>query len=485
MSTARIESKVEDYKPSDDMNFIAFKEIWARPLNEEFIAEYCKSITPESHSMLSLRFRYLTQEEDNFLNSLVKNILDKLAKSKEKSLDSGEWMILGKAYELGIGVEKNYKLALNAYQKANNPLGNYESGCMCLRLGEESIQDELHYKYYLTRAIKYFEDAKALHIPEAYYMLGDMQRYGRLLPFDRDKALENFRISAGLGCRDAAYAIAIEHANLNGTVTIDMALDNLQKAIRKGSPIALFNFAEGIIKWRQYNLKYELHRKLIDQGPVRLRTYCEELVKRKNTMQLNETEKVISTLADVYADGTGGSVNLLKAVILHRTLIEMGNAQHIAENLIESRMCSLIYVLTKSNTINIDPEIIYHTCIALDEKIFAKSGKTKFDDDLLQELYKKFNEIALNQTALFIQLMNKANDSMWRIGSVLSPEATTHLKLAMATQIDEHFFRNKMEKSLSKIAADYLFFNPIKPTGKEEKSEPRLSESVAKVSPSS
>lgn len=490
MSTARTESKLqieEKHIQAEDTDFVAYKQIWAQPLDERFINEYYDSPTAMSHALLSLRFNHLARGEKNFLESLVKKILQKKEESKEEILQSSDWMILGKAYELGLGVNVDYKAALMNYQNAHSPLGIFESGRMYFNLGNTRKTDEPKIiQAHFLNAKTCFELAETNGIPEATYMLGRMHYNGNFFKPSKPEALKHYRIAAKLGCAEAWYAL-IQPDNTH-LVPAQKNLDFIQKAIQAGLPVALAHYGRAIIDDIEAQASFKTPRQLTNKTAVHARLYFEELIKREHKIEVtaehrHRTEDIAYLLANAYETGRGVEQKPIEAVKLYRQHIEASGED---KNHYKKRALDLIRALQALDWPNKSPELVYHACIALDKIIidtypshellaaWAHWNKNPNEQKIfLNALHQQFNDIAIKQPELFVKFMSSAEDTIERIGSILKPEATAKLLSQTAGQIDEYFFKFKGEKSLPMISAGYLFFNPTK-TAVVEESKPEM-----------
>lgn len=447
MSSVRAQSKSESgANPATLLD--SYKQIWAIPLDQDYIEKYINNLTPNNHSHLSLRFQYLSRTEKTFIESIIKNLLEK----NPTDIKPGEWMLLGKAHEHGLTVKRNEILASECYQKINNPIAKLDAAKLLYNERGSFIS------IYLL-----LESDEVKKIPEANLLKAYLFKH------ERSKYLSHLEEAAKSGCAEAAWVLAKKYSNSQDKSPNPRALEYLETAVRGGIPEALYTLTQEYINGGLYYIPSEQNG---EPDRVKARECYEELVERNNDVAIFE-------LARAYAEGVGCERNPLKSMQMYRQLLEITSLE-TARDVYTQRAYKLLVDLCNSDWENQSHEFIYNACIALDKVIVDKELQRdlmyqrykprlnnaqcavliRAESGVLESLQATFNNIAITNPDAFVKCMINAGDTIERISSILSPLAAKAILSRARSEIDEHFFHKKGEESLTLIPAEYLFFTP-------------------------
>ena len=156
--------------------------------------------------------------------------------------------LLGNAYQKGQGVKKDYKLAVEWYNKSAE-LGNANDSCALFSFGfifEEGLGIKQDYK----KALDWFTKSAEKNDAAAQHSLGAMYYYGEGVRHDYKKALEWFSKSAEQGDPNGQYGLGLLYANGEGIKQDDLkAIEWFTKSAKQGNSNAPLQL--GFIYWNK------------------------------------------------------------------------------------------------------------------------------------------------------------------------------------------------------------------------------------------
>lgn len=149
-------------------------------------------------------------------------------------------MNLGLLYEQGIGVPKNFTLALSWYEKAGDAGsadGNFRAG-LGYEVGMGTVSN-------LAKAVEYYEKAVAAEFPQAQHRMASLHMSGRGVPRDDAKGIDLLTKTARTGNGSAANELG--YIYLNGMFgqkkDTDKARDWFTKSAEAGNLEGMKNLA--------------------------------------------------------------------------------------------------------------------------------------------------------------------------------------------------------------------------------------------------
>lgn len=149
-------------------------------------------------------------------------------------------LTMGRFFEQGVGVGRNFIKAREWYQKAADaglPQGMYNVA-MCYEIGIGSDGD-------MAKALEYYEKAAEKSLPEAMLRLSILYDQGAGVPQDAAKALEYLKKAASAGNAEASTLMGVVYLRGLGGYQKNggKAIDLFVQAAEKGNVEAMKNLA--------------------------------------------------------------------------------------------------------------------------------------------------------------------------------------------------------------------------------------------------